>query len=309
MAVKALLVKNRVSNQWLYAHFCRPLHCRDDSRRLESGSFVFGIGYSVTSKIVVFGNEKGGTGKSTLAMHVAVALMVRGLKVATIDLDAGQGTLSRYVSNRASYAMRTGHKIAQSLHTSILPAAFQDADDAELTKALGNCGACDVVIIDTPGHDSSLSLAGHSYADIIVTPLNDSLIDLDVLADVDLIKKVITRPSRFSERVWKAKQLRARRDGGKVDWIVVRNRLGQLDARNKRLVGELIDALAKRIGFRLAQGIAERVIYREMFLDGLTVEDLGALKADGQLAISHVAARAELRALLQALGLPELRAS
>jgi len=255
-------------------------------------------------KVIVFGNEKGGTGKSTLAMHVAVALMVRGLKVATIDLDAGQGTISRYVANRLSFATRKGQAIPQPVHTAILPADFQGADEAELSKTLGNMADCDAVIIDTPGHDSSLSLAGHSYADIIVTPLNDSLIDLDVLATVDPIKKVIARPSRYSERVWKAKQLRARRDGGQIDWVVVRNRLGQLDARNKRLVGELIEQLARRIGFRLAQGIAERVIYREMFLDGLTVEDLAVLNAGGQLAMSHVAARAEMRSLLEALHLP-----
>lgn len=256
-------------------------------------------------KVIVFGNEKGGTGKSTLAMHVAAALAVRGLKVATIDLDAGQGTLSRYVANRASFAERTGRAVVQWPHTPILPAPFQDGDEAELAKTLGGCADRDAVIIDTPGHDSALSLTGHSYADIIVTPLNDSLIDLDVLADVDPIKKSIAKPSRYSERAWKAKQLRARRDGGRIDWVVVRNRLGQLDAKNKRLVGELVDALAKRIGFRVAQGIAERVIYREMFLDGLTVEDLATLDARGQLAMSHVAARAELRALLGALGLPE----
>jgi chromosome partitioning protein len=254
--------------------------------------------------VIVFGNEKGGTGKSTLAMHVAVALLVRGLKVGTIDLDAGQGTLSRYVAHRAAFAARSGRPVAQPRHAAILPAAFQDADDAELAKTLGNLADMDAVVIDTPGHASPLSLSGHSYADIIVTPLNDSLIDLDVLADVDPIKKAIASPSRYADRVWKAKQLRARRDGGRVDWLVVRNRMGQLDARNKRLVGELIDALAKRIGFRVAQGIAERVIYREMFLDGLTVEDLGVLNAGGHLAMSHVAARAEMRALLEALRLP-----
>ncbi|MBL8630025.1 MAG: AAA family ATPase [Rhodospirillaceae bacterium] len=256
-------------------------------------------------KVIVFGNEKGGTGKSTLAMHVAVALMVRGLKVATIDLDAGQGTMSRYVANRRSFAERTGQRVAQPEHRSILPASYQDGDEAELAKALGALSHCDAIVIDTPGYDSVLSLAGLSYADIIVTPLNDSLIDLDVLATVDPIKKVIARPSRFSERVWKAKQMRARRDGGQIDWVVVRNRLGHLDARNKRLVGELVDQLARRIGFRVAQGIAERVIYREMFLDGLTVEDLSVLNAGGHLAMSHVAARAEIRTLLDALGLSD----
>ncbi len=257
-------------------------------------------------KVIVFGNEKGGTGKSTLAMHVAVALMVRGFKVATIDLDAGQGTMSRYVSNRKAFGDRTAQSVPQPEHRSILPVAYQDGDEAELAKAIGALSHCDFVVIDTPGYDSLLSLAGHSYADIIVTPLNDSLIDLDVLATVDPIKKVIARPSRFSERVWKAKQIRARRDGGQIDWVVVRNRLGHLDARNKRLVGELVDQLARRIGFRVAQGITERVIYREMFLDGLTVEDLSVLNTGGQLAMSHVAARAEIRTLLDALGLSEL---
>jgi chromosome partitioning protein len=259
----------------------------------------------MSPKVIVFGNEKGGTGKSTLAMHVAVALMVRGLKVATIDLDAGQGTISRYVSNRQSFADRTHQRVGHSIHRAILPAAFQDADEAELSKVIGQLSECDIVVVDTPGHDSPLSLAGHSYADIIVTPLNDSLIDLDVLATVDPLKRTIARPSRYSEKVWKAKQMRARRDGGQIDWVVVRNRLGQLDARNKRLVGDLIDQLARRIGFRVAQGIAERVIYREMFLDGLTVEDLSVLNAGGQLAMSHVAARAEIRTLLQALGLSD----
>jgi chromosome partitioning protein len=259
----------------------------------------------MSPRVIVFGNEKGGTGKSTLAMHVAVALMSRGLKVATVDLDAGQGTLSRYVAHRAAYNARAGAPVPLSRHTAILPAAYQDADEAELAKALGNAADMDAVIIDTPGHDTPLSLAGHAYADIVVTPLNDSLIDLDVLADVDARTRAIARPSRYSERVWKAKQLRARRDGGAIDWIVVRNRLGQLDAKNKRLVGQLLAALAKRIGFRLGQGIAERVIYRELFLDGLTVEDLAALTNTGQLAMSHVAARAEVRELMQTMRLPE----
>jgi chromosome partitioning protein len=136
---------------------------------------------------------------------------------------------------------------------------------------------------------------------VIVTPLNDSLIDLDVIADVDPVKRSIARPSHYAERVWRAKQIRAKRDGHKIDWIVLRNRVGQLDARNKRLVAKLLDELAKRIGFRVADGIAERVIFRELFLDGVTVDDMAALKASERLAVSHVAARQELRALLGAL--------
>lgn len=255
------------------------------------------------TRMIVFGNAKGGTGKSTLAMHLTVALLNHGLRVATLDLDARQGTLSRYVANRRRYADRTKTELAHPHHGSILPSGVPGADEAALTKAIDAAAGCDVMIIDTPGADTELSLTGHAVADVIVTPLNDSLIDLDVIADVDPVKRAIARPSNYAERVWKAKQMRARRDGGKVDWVVLRNRVGHLDARNKRLVAKLLDELARRIGFRVADGISERVIFRELFLDGLTVDDMPALASSERLAVSHVAARQELRALVNALGL------
>jgi chromosome partitioning protein len=254
-------------------------------------------------RIVVFGNEKGGTGKSTLAMHLAVALLNKGLKVATIDLDARQGTLSRYVNNRRLFAERTGSPLPLPEHIALAPVPGQ-VDEVELARTLDAMGSNQVIVVDTPGHDSALSQAGHTFADILVTPVNDSLIDLDVLAHVDPAKQTISRPSHYAERVWKAKQGRAARDDGTMDWVVVRNRLGQLNARNKRLMGDLLAQLAKRIGFRLAEGIFERVVYRELFLDGLTVEDLATLSDQGAVAMSHVAARQEMRNLMHALGLP-----
>lgn len=262
---------------------------------------------SSTPRIVVFGNEKGGTGKSTLAIHLAVALMNRGLAVATVDLDARQGTLSKYVANRARYKARTGYPIALPAHHSIDTKTDEVGYEHELPRVLAEAGGHDVIVVDTPGFDTALSQLGHSFADVIVTPMNDSLIDLDVMSDVDPLKQTIVRPSHYAERVWRAKQLRAKRDGGSIDWVVLRNRLGQLEARNKRLVAKLLTELSRRIGFRLVDGIAERVIYRELFLDGLTVEDLAALAKDGALAMSHLAARQELRALMLALGLTETR--
>lgn len=258
-----------------------------------------------TPRIIVFGNEKGGTGKSTLAMHLAVALMNRGLSVATVDLDARQGTLSKYVANRRRYKERTGHPIRLPDHHAINSKTDEAGYEIELPRVLAETGGRNIVIVDTPGFDTGLSQLGHSYADVIVTPMNDSLIDLDVMSDVDPLKQTIVRPSHYAERVWRAKQLRAKRDGGTIDWVVLRNRLGQLEARNKRLVAKLLAELARRIGFRLVDGIAERVVYRELFLDGLTVEDLAALAKDGALAMSHVAARQELRALMTSLGLKD----
>lgn len=264
------------------------------------------VGPTGRPRIIVFGNTKGGTGKSTLAMHLAVALLNRGLKVATMDLDGGQGTFTRYVGNRTAFASRGEAMLPLSAHQTLSPSVQLDDGELELKKALTEAAASDVVVIDTPGHDNALAQLVHSYADTVITPINDSLIDLDVLAVVDPVKRTIQRPSHYAERVWKAKQERATRDGGSIDWIVVRNRLGQLDARNKRLIGRLLDDLAKRVGFRIAEGIAERVIYRELFLDGLTVEDLAALRSQGSLAVSHVAARQELRSLITTLGLQDI---
>jgi chromosome partitioning protein len=255
-------------------------------------------------RVIVFGNEKGGTGKSTLAMHLAVALLNRGLKVATIDLDARQGTISRYVANRRLYAERTGAAIPMPEHRALDMSPHQIIE-TDLANALSHVAGCAIVIIDTPGHDGALSQAGHTYADVLVTPINDSLIDLDVLAHVDPHKQTIHRPSHYSERVWKAKQARAKRDGGSMDWIVVRNRLGQLEARNKKLMQRLVGDLAKRIGFRMADGIHERVIYRELFLEGLTAEDLAILADTRDVSMSHVAARQEIRNLIRVLGLSE----
>jgi len=255
-------------------------------------------------RIIVFGNEKGGTGKSTLAMHLTVALLNRGVRVATFDLDARQGTFSRYISNRRQFAERTGNPVPMPEHLALAPAPHQILETA-LDDALRHVAQFQAVVIDTPGHDSVLSQIGHTYADVLVTPINDSLIDLDVLALVDPIKQAIQRPSHYSERVWKAKQARAKRDGGSMDWVVVRNRLGQLDARNKKLMAKLVADLAKRIGFRVADGIHERVIYRELFLDGLTAEDLATLVNARDVAMSHVAARQEIRNLITALGLSD----
>jgi chromosome partitioning protein len=88
-----------------------------------------------------------------------------------------------------------------------------------------------------------------------------------------------------------------------VDWLVVRNRLSSIAARNKRDMGSVIEALARRIGFRTAQGLSERVIYRELFLNGLTLLDLRH-GSGPSMTMSHVAARQEVRDLVAALNLP-----
>ncbi|HSF95462.1 MAG TPA: division plane positioning ATPase MipZ, partial [Thermohalobaculum sp.] len=163
---------------------------------------------------------------------------------------------------------------------------------------------CDFVVIDTPGAVTPLSEAAHAAADTLITPINDSMIDFDLLGRVDPETGKVKGPSIYSEMVWSARQRRAARRLKPIDWLVLRNRMAMLDSRNKHRVGAVMAELSKRIGFRIAPGFSERVIFRELFLTGLTlldIEDGGPIP----MTMSHVAARQEVRDLLKALNLPQ----
>jgi len=261
--------------------------------------------------VVVIGNEKGGSGKSTTALHIAVTLLCEGARVATLDLDARQATLGRYVENRAAYVRRKAIELPMPIHFAVPLSTLEDGaaartdERARLEAALEQViDAVDFVIIDTPGSDTHLSRLAHTWADTLLTPLNDSFIDLDLLARIDPDTLKIVRPSIYAEAVWKQRQIRAVQGGRPVDWVVMRNRLSSLAARNKRDMATVIEALAKRIGFRVAAGLSERVIYKELFLNGLTLLDLKRGNVGPSLTLSHVAARQEVRDLVAALNLP-----
>ena len=244
--------------------------------------------------VIVLGNEKGGSGKSTTAVHIALALQSAGLSVAVVDSDHRQKTTARYLENRESWAGR--HKLPLVAPTVLV---LQDGDEAKLDELIA--GDFDALVIDTPGRDSEIGRAAIARADTLVTPINDSFVDFDLLGQVDADSFKVTKPSFYAELVWKARQQRARKDGGTVDWVVLRNRLSSLEARNRRRVGTALDELAKRIGFRVVPGLSERVIYRELFPKGLTLLDMAYVK---DASMSHVAARAELRELIASLELP-----
>jgi chromosome partitioning protein len=258
--------------------------------------------------VVVVGNEKGGTGKSTTAIHLAVALMQRGARVATLDLDPRQRTFTRYLENRARYAEATGRALSLPTHTATDPLEGADAAAAvvaraRIAKALTAAHGHDWLIIDTPGNASALSRAGHEIADILITPLNDSPVDIDVLARVDWDRRVVEAPSVYCRFVWECRERRNTEGGAGLDWIVVRSRVGHAASHNKRDVAALMDILSQNIGFRLAGGFGERVVFRELFARGLTLLD------DPATSASHRAARDELEALVAALGAPALAAA
>lgn len=260
--------------------------------------------------VIVFGNEKGGTGKSTLSMHVIIHLLQLGHCVGSIDIDARQGTLSRYFENRMTFKEKFGADLVMPLHYTISKSDLDSKTDASreeenvLDQVLGQLQDCDFIVIDTPGNDTPLSQAAHARADTLVTPLNDSFIDLDVIMRLKGLGEKKILPSPYAEMVWQQKKTRLMRDRTKVDWIVVRNRLSSLMSRNKQEMGEALKLLSERLGFRVAEGFNERVIFRELFLQGLTLLDQAHLTKD--LSLSHVAARQELRDLVSAMQLPEI---
>jgi chromosome partitioning protein len=261
--------------------------------------------------IIVVGNEKGGSGKSTTAMHLIAGLMQAGRRVGSIDLDVRQGTLTRYIENRQRTEAAEHLGLTMPVHRRIAPSDLDSAvearamDGGRLVGCLEELAQhCDIIVIDTPGSDIALSRHAHSWADTLITPLNDSFIDLDLLAAVDPDTGKVKHPSRYAEMVWEQKKARAKRDGGSIDWVVMRNRLGSLNSRNKQAMEKTIQELSRRIGFRVAPGFSERVIFRELFLKGLTLLDMRRPGTGIRLNMSHIAARQEVRMLLQAIGLP-----
>ena len=248
--------------------------------------------------IIVFANEKGGTGKSTTAVHVAIALAMRGSKVAAFDLDHRQRTMGRYLDNRTATIKRTGRELVVPRH------ATHDGENlARFTDVFDDLAQdVDFLVIDTPGRDDRFARLAAQRADTLVTPMNDSFVDFDLIGQVDPDTFKVTRPSFYSELIWEARKARAKVDGATIDWVVLRNRVQHIEARNMRRVSEALNQLAKRVGFRLVPGLGERVIYRELFPAGLTMLDSGEF---GEMGLSHVAARQELREMMGALSLPE----
>ena len=260
--------------------------------------------------IIVVGNEKGGSGKSTTSMHVATALARMGFRVGALDLDLRQKSFGRYIENRLAYLERTNLNLPSPAYRDLPDVEASDlapgenAFDRRLSEAVAELDSIsDFIIIDCPGSHTRLSQVAHSLADTLITPMNDSFVDFDLLAHINAETGKVTGPSIYSEMVWNARQLRAQAGLKPIDWIVLRNRLGAQQMINKKKVGAALEELSRRIGFRVAPGFSERVIFRELFPRGLTVMDLKDTGVD-QLNLSNIAARQEVRDLIRELKLP-----
>ena len=259
------------------------------------------------AKVIVVGNEKGGAGKSTIAIHVVAALMHGGAKVAVLDLDLRQQSMGHFFAHRRAWLDANGAVAPMPLEYP-LSADLAKVPDAEamahFEDAFGKASeAADFVLFDTPGGDTAISRAAHGLADLIVTPMNDSFVDFDMLGLVDPVTLDLKRPSLYSETVWNSRKARAVASGKSIDWVVLRNRLAPTEARNRKRLDERVQALSRRVGFRVGPGLRDRVIYRELFPFGLTIADLSPTIRPVAMSLQHVAARQELRALVGSLGL------
>ncbi len=258
--------------------------------------------------VIVIGNEKGGAGKSTIAVHLATALLHGGAKIALMDLDLRQSSMARFFENRKAWTANAGVTLPTPMTVSLgdgakLAKAPEEEQIARFEAAFAHMSEmADYVLIDTPGGDTAISRLAHARADQVITPMNDSFVDFDMLGIVDPVTLDLVRPSFYSETVWNSRKIRAQ-TGKQIDWIVLRNRLASTDPRNRRRLDERVQALAKRVGFRTGPGLRDRVIYRELFPFGLTVADLSSSVRPVAVSLSHVAARQELRAMMQSLGL------
>ncbi len=261
--------------------------------------------------VIVVGNEKGGSGKSTTAMHIVVSLLKADYKVAVIDLDARQKSLGRYLENRQNYAKTHGLKLSMPEVHILQKTETGTVDEIEaqdLVRFNGLVeklrGTVDVILFDCPGSDTYLSRIAHMTADTLLTPINDSFVDLDLLAKVDADTYKVEKLNLYSEMVWEARKQRTLKDRGVIDWAVMRNRTSALNAKNKQRVHDALTELQKRVAFRYIAGLSERVIYRELFPKGLTLVDFKASQKGVKITMSHVAARQEIRRLMDDLNIP-----
>jgi chromosome partitioning protein len=257
------------------------------------------------ARMIVVGNEKGGSGKSTVAMHVAVALMKAHQTVATIDLDSRQRSLTHYVDNRRAWGQRIGRELDVPQH--LCPDASGDGESESCTAFADAIDALaehhSFIVIDTPGHDGALSRLAHSTADTLITPLNDSFVDFDVLATVDPETFAVSNASHYAQMVQEVRRQRFL-EGRSIDWVVMRNRLSMLGTRNKRVVGAALQELSERLEFRMVDGFAERMIFREFYPRGLTaLDDFNEVTLGTRPTMSHATARQEVATLLNSLNL------
>jgi len=266
-----------------------------------------------TAHVIVVGNEKGGTGKSTLSIHITIALLKMGFRVATIDLDTRQRTLTRFLENRQSWAQTAPWEVELPFHHALDRGSSMNVHDnetmefgafAEAVAAVEH--AYEFVIIDTPASDSYLMRLAHSLADTLVSPVNDSYIDVDVFSRVHHDRSRRGEIAHYADLVLEARRKRHLVDQGIIDWVLVRNRVASIQSNNAKQIAISLTRMGAELQFRPMEGLHDRVIFRELFPIGLTALDpIEEASRNGTLSQSQMSARKEIESLIGSLQLPE----
>lgn len=266
-----------------------------------------------SAHVIVIANEKGGTGKSTLSIHIAIALVKAGFRVATIDLDTRQRTLTRFMENRLSWAASAPWDVELPFHRALDRGTSSNLHDNETAEfgafasAIADVEhAYEFVVIDTPASDSYLMRLAHSLADTLVSPVNDSFIDVDVFSRVHHDRTQRGQVAHYADLVIEARRRRKLVDQGIIDWVLVRNRMSSIQSNNAKQISASLAKLSVELQFRPTEGLHDRVIFRELFPIGLTALDpIEEAMRSGTLSASQNAARREVESLLATLQLPE----
>ena len=265
-----------------------------------------------SAHVIVVANEKGGTGKSTVSIHTVTGLLKAGHSVASIDLDTRQRTLTRFFENRQSWANQAGASLEMPYHYALDRGASKSVAENETEEFSAFAKAIqevehdyEFVVIDTPASDSYLMRLAHSLADTLVSPINDSFIDVDVFSRVHHDRATRGSISHYADLVIEARRRRRQVDAGMIDWIVLRNRIASLQSNNARQIAVSVGKLSQELQFRMAEGLHDRVIFRELFPIGLTALDPIEQSAKGGLLTnSQLAARTEIHEMIETLMLP-----
>lgn len=255
--------------------------------------------------IITVGNEKGGSGKSTITMNLAIGLLRLGYKVGTVDLDSHQATLTSYMKNRWNHIADGGYDVPSPEHIHIehangdnVPDNYEKEQWRVETAVRELASYNDFVVIDTPGNNMFMNLIGHSVADTLITPINDSLVDLDVLVKLDKHSFAMKGPSTYARMVEDMKVRRTLRMQEPLNWFVMVNRTNLHRKEDEYTVQDVVKRLQYEMDFIMAPSFSDRMIFRELFLKGLTMLDLKE-GPDNVLNMGNINARQEVRNLVR----------
>lgn len=252
--------------------------------------------------IILFANEKGGVGKTTLVFNTAIDLCNRGYRVLAIDLDFRQRSLARAIENR----MASNRCLGLDLPVPKV-CVLQQPSGPMLVQELNRLGSDrDVILIDAPGHDSPVARRAMALAQTIVTPINPSFFDLDVLGHFDPVSLKFRKPGPFAQAILDIRAEQMRRNLLPARWIIAKNRIRGAERSHNKRIEPMLAQLSDQLGLTIAEGLTERVAYRSLLQYGFTISDI---KRVPQLAHMQIRNVKEISRLTNELNIAPIKAT